>query len=67
MKKINYQAVLRNANKRDPGNEFVASCAMYFVQNGSLTVKQVEALRLVTSTPRRFYEQLAYEDFTFND
>ncbi len=32
MKKLKYDAILRNANLRNPGNKFVASCAMLAVK-----------------------------------
>lgn len=41
------EVVLLEAQKRCPYSLFVASCAGYFRNNGRLTPKQVEALRLV--------------------
>tara|TARA_R110000751_G_scaffold8688_1_gene33760 strand:+ start:1472 stop:1702 length:231 start_codon:yes stop_codon:yes gene_type:complete len=41
------------AEKRDPGNPFVASCRSFLKKNGFLSDKQVQALRQVSKTRKR--------------
>lgn len=46
----NYLDILAAADKRDPGNTFVASCYRYLEKHGILSDKQMEALERVTRT-----------------
>ena len=45
---IKLQSHIDLAEKRDPGNLFVASCRCFFKKNGFLSYKQVQALKRVS-------------------
>lgn len=47
-----YRDTLARAEKRDPGNAFVASCRRHFEAHGFLSPRQEGALNRVTRTRR---------------
>lgn len=67
---IKLQSHIDLAEKRDPGNLFVASCRCFFKKNGFLSYKQVQALKRVSKTRKRrvtmrgMDHDEAYEDWS---
>jgi hypothetical protein len=61
-----YETLLKEAERRDPGNTFVASCRAFLEKNSFLSKKQIKALENVTLT--RAYNRVGrrrhYDDST---
>lgn len=47
------ELALKYAKEKDPGNPFVLSCEQQYINKGSLSAKQIEALYRVSATVKK--------------